>query len=107
MDLSIDEIAKCARAGDANAQFTLARHFLEQREDSDSSYLAADWFLAAAKNGNVEAQYQIGLMYLDGHGVTDDAIEGFEWIAEAAKKGHPAANEVFNYLLENPQPMEC
>lgn len=106
-ETSLAELAKCAHSGDTDAQFALGNHFYERPGNEDNEFLAATWFLAAAKNGHIEAQYQIGLMYLDGRGVTDNAAEGFDWIAEAAKRGHTAANEVFNYLLENPQPLEC
>jgi len=106
-EIPLEQLADCARAGDADAQLALAKYFHQQPDNMDNEFLAATWYLAAAKNGNIEAQYQIGLMFLDGRGVTDDAIEGFDWIAEAARQGHPAATEVFNYLLENPEPMEC
>ena len=104
---TIESLLVCAERGDAQAQLMLGQHYQSQKGASDSFYLAANWYRKAAEQGNPEAQFQLGILYLDGLGITEDAATGFEWISQAALNGHPGATEVFNYLLDNPQPMEC
>jgi TPR repeat protein len=104
---TLSELQRCASAGDAQAQLLLAHRYREGKDAALSLYEAAQWYRAAAEQGEAEAQYQLGLMCIDGAGITEDATEGFDWIARATLQGHPGATRVFNYLLKNPQPMEC
>lgn len=104
---SVETLFLCAEKGDAQAQLMLGQYFQNSKGSDDSLYRAANWYRKAAEQGNPEAQFQLGILYLDGLGITEDAAAGFEWISQAALKGHHGATEVFNYLLDNPQPMEC
>ncbi len=105
--LDIEVLSRCAEQGHPEAQLLLGEYLQAGHAPSTSLYQAAQWYLKAARAGNVEAQYRVGLMYLDGLGVTEDGYAGFDWISRAAMHGHPDAKQVFEYLLENPRPLEC
>lgn len=97
----------CAEAGHADAQYELGNMYLLGHGVQKDAATAAHWYHHAAQQGHVEAQYSYGLMLLDGNGVTEDTREGFDWVFKAAFSGHGEAKKVFEYLLENPAPLDC
>jgi len=109
-------ISKAAFAGDATAQFELAKHYQTGDGVEKNEALALRWFQRAARQGNVEAQYifaralkeenpealfLMGLMYRTGDGVTKDIPEAVKWLQKAAKKGHLEAQYTLGAMYEN------
>lgn len=105
-EAAYENILSCAERGDAQAQFLLA-HYFQTQAQPPQYFDAMQWYLKSARQDYLEAQFQLGIMYLDGQGITEDSVEGFEWISRAALNGHEGAIEMFDYLMENPQPLEC
>ena len=46
-------------------------------------------------------------MLLDGTGVTQDSFEAIDWLFKSSQNGHIKATAAFNYIMENPEPIEC
>lgn len=102
----LSSLRNCAESGNVLAQFKLATLYTTEskiKDPNDAYY----WNLQAAKNGHVEAQYNVGIMLLDGIGVTQDSFEAIDWLFKSSKAGHIKAKEVFTYVMENPEPLEC
>lgn len=94
---------QCKYINNTLLQFRIADKF-KQKGGYDAAYL---WYLKSAEGGDSAAQFELAMMLLDGLGVTDDAYEALEWLAKSSANGHQQANEVFAYLLENPDPLDC
>ena len=95
----LDALSVSADAGDADAQFLLARRFAD---GADKNYFkAADLFRRAAEQGHVEAAYRTGLCYDLGKGVAEDGAQAVSWYLKAAENGDVKAQyrlgECFDY----------
>ena len=76
-----------AKAGDVDAQFSLALKYL----NSKRSEQAAKYFAMAAKKGKKEAVYYQGFLIFNGMGVEQDKANGLALMAKAADQNMPAA----------------
>ena len=81
-----------AKSGDAEAQFTLANRFVQNkaskhRRTTDAAD-AAMWYRRAAEQGHCNAQYRLGLAYTDGDGVAEDYHEAAKWFLKSAEQGN-------------------
>lgn len=103
----IVSLIKCSEAGDVTAQFKLAKLYAAGSSKSQDFYDAFYWYLQAAENGHADAQYHVGIMLLDGIGVTQDSFEAIDWLFKSSQNGHIKATAAFNYIMENPEPIEC
>lgn len=88
---SPEEIRRLAEAGDAGAQYQLARMHLEGNgvEKDDAQGMA--WLKKAAGQGMPEAQYRLALCLKKGTGGGTDAAGARRWLEEAARNGHQTA----------------
>jgi len=75
--------------GDAEAQFNLARLYLEGNGAPKDVRQAARWFNAAAHKGQYQAQAQLGAMLFAGEGVPRQSARGLMWLT-LAKDSAPA-----------------
>lgn len=102
----LSSLIKCSKSGNVSAQFKLAMLYTEESkiQNLNDAYY---WNFQAAKNGHPEAQYHVGVMLLDGIGVTQDEFEAIEWLFKSSQAGHIKATEIFTYIMENPEPLEC
>jgi uncharacterized protein len=82
---------KAAQAGDAEAQYNLARLYSQGQGVQASAELAFRWFYAAAQQGIVRAQARLGLLYATGEGVAQDSIAAHQWFHIAAQQGEDSA----------------
>lgn len=69
--------------GDADAQFQLARLYLEVDPAERDPKLAARWLKLAAKKGHHGAQALLGQMLVEGNGVKRNVIAGLMWLTVA------------------------
>ena len=100
-------LINCSKSGNIFFQFQLAELYNSGTSIKQNFYEAYYWYLKAAKNGHIEAQYQVGIMLLDGQGVTEDSFKALDWLSISSQNGHIQAKNVLNYILENPEPLEC
>jgi TPR repeat protein len=69
--------------GDADAQFQLARLYLEVAPEERDPKLAARWLKLAAKKGHHGAQAMLGQMLVEGNGVKRNVVAGLMWLTVA------------------------
>jgi TPR repeat protein len=84
---------------DADAQYYLARTFLEGQGVAKDVKQAAKWMYQAAMKDQYEAQAKFGSMLFLGQGVPHDAANGLKWLEIArytAPMGAPGILEVYN-----------
>lgn len=83
-DLATKYIIDAAKNGNAIAQFALAEHFLDSRQESNKK-LGLIWLNKAAVNGNLYAITKQGTLYLSsGKLVTQDIPRGMTLLNQAA-----------------------
>ena len=70
--------------GDADAQYHLARLYLDGRSVQKDSRTAARWLYSAANKGQYRAQALLGHMMVHGEGVPKQAARGLMWLTLAA-----------------------
>jgi TPR repeat protein len=80
-----------ARAGDAEAQLSLAILYAKGDGVAQDYAAAAKWFRAAAERGLMRAQYDLGVLYERGRGVRLDHRQAVTWYRKAAEQNHPLA----------------
>jgi hypothetical protein len=86
---SSEQIRKLADAGNAEAQYKLARMYEEGLVGATKDYKeAAKWYLKAAEKGHAQAQYKVGTLYTLGRGVSKDRLEATKWFGKAAQQGY-------------------
>ncbi|WP_333874180.1 tetratricopeptide repeat protein [Methylobacter sp.] len=94
--LSISELQQQVNAGDALAQYDLARHYAE----CEHFDLAFEWFRKAAEQGFAEAQYELAIGYFH----RGNPPKLVEWLEKAAEQGHV---EAISRLKEFKDPDFC
>lgn len=77
------EFEPLATAGDAAAQYYLAKLYLEGHGPANDVPRGVDLMTKAAKSGYPEAQAQLGLMYAMGLGVTVDNALAYDWLSKS------------------------
>lgn len=80
-----------AEAGEAQAQYDLARAYERGQGLPQSDQEAVHWLTAAAVQDHPEAALDLGWMLANGYGVEKDAEQAFYWFARAAVLGVEAA----------------
>jgi len=80
---AISEFQPLAAAGDAAAQYQLAKVYLEGHGPSDGVAQGIDLMTKAANGNYPEAQAQLGLMYAMGLGVQIDNQKAYDWLNKA------------------------
>jgi TPR repeat protein len=84
---------------DADAQFHLARTYLDGQGVAKDTKQAAKWMYQAAMKDQYEAQAKFGSMLFLGQGMPRDAATGLMWLEIAkytAPKGAPGILELYN-----------
>ena len=72
-----------AKAGDSDAQRSVADFYSQGRGVKKNLSEAAAWFRRAAHQGNAEAQYRLGIAYAQGLGVLKNARIARAWYAKS------------------------
>ena len=76
-----------AEAGDAGAQFALARMYANGRGVPEDGKAAELWYRRAGRQGDARALAELGRLYLDGKKVPQNSREALKLFEEAASKG--------------------
>jgi TPR repeat protein len=90
---SIEAILERAKAGDAEAQNDLGRHFAQ----SGSRAEAEQWFRRAAEQGLAKAKHNLGVLYWQDQEGSQEAID---WFHAAARDGWLPSFHVLGVMLE-------
>lgn len=89
---SFNEMLVKARAGDMNAQFSVAEDYYHGDGVKRSYIDALAWYEKSATQGHVEAQHKMGYFYQHGlANLAKDNQKAFEWYHKAAEQDHTAA----------------
>lgn len=83
-DEALKAIRKDAQDGDAEAQYRLARAYIEEETDDfdEGNKKAIFWLHKAADQGHSEAQFELGAQY------EDQPREALKWYLKAAEGGN-------------------
>lgn len=76
-----------AEAGDAGAQFALARMYANGRGVPEDGKAAELWYRRAGRQGDTRALAELGRLYLDGKKIPQNSREALKLFEEAASKG--------------------
>lgn len=76
--------------GDANAQYSLGRLYLDGTGVGRDERQAARWFHLAAEKGHASAQALLGQMLLNGQGVPQQPARGLMWLTMARDASDPS-----------------
>ncbi len=95
---SLEEIKKYAEKGDVEAQYQLARIYLEGKGIPQNYHTAFHWFYKVAEKGHIKAQYNLGRLYAEGKGAAKNIPEAIRWFKKAAEAGLPAAYDALNKI---------
>lgn len=79
--------------GDANAQYQLARLYLEGNGVNPDPNHAARWLNLAARKNHAAAQATLGDMLVYGHGVRAMPAEGYMWLLIARENASPGERD--------------
>jgi len=88
---SISTMQSLERAGNAESQFQLGRHYeYGICVDQDDS-IAINWYMKAGTKGSAKANYRLGVLYDNGWGVDVDAERAVSFYTVAAIQNHAMA----------------
>lgn len=91
-----------AVAGDAQAQYQLARLYGSGLGVTRDVAQAAEWYRRAAEQGHPGAQYELGWLYANGVGVSRDLAQASAWYERAAALGYAEAQYQLGLLALAP-----
>ncbi|MCZ6772118.1 MAG: tetratricopeptide repeat protein, partial [Proteobacteria bacterium] len=83
----IEQLRQSARAGDAQALFSLADRYERGKSVEQDLSMTAALMRLAALRGHPEAQYRLGLALVGGVGVGMDLAQGYRWLTLAIAGG--------------------
>ncbi len=85
--LELDTLRSHALAGNAEAQYHLAKRYATNDTTHRDYVQAGHWWYRAAQQGLAKAQYALGILYANGHGVKTDYTQAVYWYRQAAEQG--------------------
>ncbi|MFZ6654410.1 AMIN domain-containing protein [Undibacterium sp. TJN19] len=92
-----------ARAGRADAQFSVGEMYRTGYGISPDVSKALHWFRLAAQQGNANAQAHLAVMYREGSGIAKDAALAGHWFLLAARQGVVIAQLNLGYMYREGQ----
>jgi TPR repeat protein len=98
---SVAELRRCAEAGDAEAQYTLAVRYSSGHGVPQNDAEALTWFRKSADSGHAMGQVTLGLIYREGsHGVKKNPEQAVDWFRKAASQGNPNGQSELGFMYE-------
>jgi hypothetical protein len=98
-DQNLDAIRPKAEAGDAIAQFDLAKAYMDGKVVKKDPAQAVEWLKKSAGQGYVGAEFALGFMYQTGTGLPKDQHEAANWFRKAARQPNKAAQDQLSAML--------
>ena len=86
--------------GDSNAQYNLARLYLEGTGVDSDARQAARWFNLAAEKGHIQAQALLGHLLVTGEGVPRQCARGLMWLTLARDGADPVKDKWISNLYQ-------
>lgn len=90
-ELALKHFRPLAEAGNAEAQFSLARMYALEEGVSENYTEVFKWLRLAAENGHGHAQYSLSQAFLLGKGVEQDLETSLLWLRKSANSGYANA----------------
>jgi TPR repeat protein len=91
-----------AAAGDAEAQFNLAKMYEAGRGGLKQDYVEAErWHRRAAEQGDPFAQASLGILLRFGKGIAQDDVEAYKWLYLATSQTSGGERESITELLDS------
>nr|WP_306266684.1 tetratricopeptide repeat protein [Pararhizobium sp. IMCC3301] len=87
--------------GDPNAQYLLAKMYLEGEGGEKNARQAARWLKLAAEKGHVLSQAELGRMLFHGEGLSQRRNRGLKWLIIALDRSSPANAEAIRLIHES------
>jgi hypothetical protein len=98
------QLLEDAKAGNAEAQASLAALYNEYDGINEDQKKAFFWYFKAAMRGHAESQFMLGWMYYSGEGTSINHKQSIHWYTKAAEQGHAKAQFAlgcrYHYLEE-------
>jgi TPR repeat protein len=85
---------------DPNAQYNLARLYMEGTGVEKDARMAARWFNLAAEKGHHQSQAMLGRLLFNGQGVPRQRAHGLMWLTLARESADPTKEEWISDLYE-------
>jgi TPR repeat protein len=85
---------------DSNAQYNLARLYMEGTGVEKDPRMAARWFNLAAEKGHHASQAMLGRLLFNGQGVSRQRARGLMWLTLARESADPAKEQWISDLYE-------
>lgn len=99
--IPFDKKLKLAKAGDVEAQLTVAEAYEKGTQTKASKVEAAKWYRAAAQQNNAEAQFRLArLLHDGGDGLKKSPDLAFQLYESAARQGHAMAENWLGYCYQ-------
>jgi TPR repeat protein len=86
--------------GDSNAQYSLARLYLEGTGVDPDARQAARWFNLAAEKGHYQAQALLGHLLVSGEGMPRQPARGLMWLTLARDAADPVKDKWISDLYQ-------
>src|SRR5271166_140361 len=100
---SLSDLLARAGKGEAAAEYSLGRMYVEGRDVARDFGQAARWYRKAGDQGYAEAENALGILYDNGQGVPQDHAEAARWYRKAADRGDPDAAFDLGVMYEEGQ----
>jgi TPR repeat protein len=87
-----------AERGDADAQFTIGRVYVQSEHLPNALEQARYWLTRSAEQQHAQAMLQLGRLFQAAQAAFQDNAEAFKWYLRAAELGLPAAQSQVGYF---------
>ncbi|SHH09672.1 hypothetical protein SAMN02746098_00157 [Desulfosporosinus lacus DSM 15449] len=108
---AVEYLEQSAKLGNVNAQYLLAKIYLEADSGLENVEKALEWLGKATENGNAQAQYALGKLYRDGNHVEKDIVKALALFKLSAEQENQFAQYALGKLYlfgeEIPQDAEA
>ena len=87
-----------AERGNADAQFTIGKYYVESEHLPDALDQARYWLTRSAEQQHAQAMLQLGRLFQLARAAFQDPAEAFKWYLRSAELGLPAAQSQVGYF---------
>ncbi len=95
---AFDLFMQAAKAGDAEAQNTIASMYQQAQGSAVDLKQSNYWYRQAAEQGYTRAQFNLANLYRKGEGIEQQDGQAVRWYREAAKQGFGPAQNTLAYM---------